>query len=655
MYVDVLIKNSLGNVFTYELPEEAAENGEKLNTVLGRYVEVPVRNKICLGIVINEREKDYTPDFKTKKLVLLDDGRIVDKTSFLLAEEISKHAFCPFAEALELFMYALPKSNRKLKEEKSPKPSTNQLSEEQLEAADRIYHSDKREHLLYGVTGSGKTEVYFELIRRALEAGKRALYLVPEISITPQMTSRIKRAFSDKKVAVIHSKITEARRARFMQEIAAGKVDIVLGARSAILTPLREIGVVIVDECHETSYSQEKRPRYDAIRLAKKLAEIEDAKLVMGSATPDVSTYYQYSAADALVSLENRYSNFELPKPLIVDMRYESDKLISSQLHHSIMDRLDKGEQSILFINRKGYSSVVQCMTCGSVCRCPNCDISKTYYKGIHKIICNYCAHSEVVPQNCDACGSDKFNFSGIGTERIEAEIKERYPEARVARVDRSVITSGTRLKKITDAFEKGEIDILVGTQMIAKGLDFPGVTLVGILSADLQLYLPSYLSSERAFQLFTQVSGRAGRSGLRSEVILQTYSPTHMAVASDGYYDFYKKEIKFRKKLGYPPYKELMMLTLSDTNERKAYESAFRVKNYLKRKIELENLQNNVKIFDEVHASLKRLDSHYRYQVFVVMDNEVFDRVSEIVGVLEHKLKNTTKSLIVVDIGAKS
>lgn len=642
-YIDVLIKNSLGRVFTYHLPE--------IHSV-GRYVKVPLRKKETVGIVLKEYDLEEAPSFQVKEAVLLDDGRRMDAVTFSLAEEIVRHAFCTYPEAVELFMYDLPKSERKLKERgnRSDSASQNRLSEEQLSAADEIWFSPKKRHLLYGITGSGKTEVYFELIRRCLEDGKTALFLLPEISLTPQMTGRIQRAFSGRRIAVIHSKITGAKRARDLCAIARGEIDIVLGARSAVLSPLRNIGIVIVDECHESSYLQENRPRYHAVEVAKRLAELENAKMVMGSATPDVSMYYAHAKDGSLVSLLRRYSDFELPTTVIADMRYERD-LISGQLDRAIRDRLDKKEQTILLINRKGYSKSVQCNRCGYVFRCPNCDIAKTYYRSMRKICCNYCSHMESEPSQCPVCGNEDLDFSGVGTERMEQEILSRYEDARVTRIDRSVMTSNTRLTEMMEAFERGEIDILIGTQMIAKGLDFPRVTLVGILAADIQLYIPHFQSSERAFQLFTQVAGRAGRSGLRSEVIIQTYSPSHMAVANEGYFDFYKKELDFRRKTGYPPYRSLALMVFSDEREEKARESAYRAKRYLRKKIELALLEKNVRIFDEVPAVLKKLENHYRYQVLIAAENAVFDRVLTMVSRIEEKLKATTGSQMYVEL----
>lgn len=648
-YIDVLIKNSLGRVFTYNLPESDFTVND---SPVGRYVEVPLRQKKTVGVVLKVHDSGFVPGFATRDASLLDDHRRIDEIAFALSEEIASHSFCTFSEAVELFMYSLPKSDRKLKETPSPKSAEKALSDEQRDVADFIWNSEEREHLIYGVTGSGKTEVYFELIRRTLDSGKKALFLLPEISLTPQMTKRIEKAFRGRRIAVIHSKITEARRARFMTDIARGEIDIVLGARSASLCPLRNIGIVVVDECHESSYSQENRPRYHAVKVVKKLAALQRAKLVLGSATPDICDYYEHDKKGTLSVLNRRYGNYAMPSTVIVDMRHESDKIVSSALDRAIRDRLSKREQTILFLNRKGFSRTVQCEGCGYVFKCPNCDISMTYYRSAGRISCNYCGYEERAPESCPECRREELDFNGIGTEKIEEEIRRRYPDAIVSRIDRSVMTSNTRLAEITDAFEEGKIDILIGTQMIAKGLDFPKVTLVGIMSADLQLYIPHYSASEKAFQLFTQVSGRAGRSGLRSEVVIQTYSPSHNSISNRGYIDFYKKELIYRNKIGYPPYRAIATLVFSDEDESKARESAYRAKRYLRKKMQMAGLDKNVKIFDEMPAVLRKLDRHFRYQVLVIAENDVFEAAMDVVRSIEARLNETTKSQITVVLG---
>lgn len=649
-YIDVLIRNTLGKVFTYFIEEKG---------VVGRYVDVPLQRRgSCLGLVIEEKPDGYVPEFKTKGASLIEgDHRLFDEVNFKLARDIAAHAFCSYGEALELFMYNLRKSNRKLKKPAKLEPEVKELTADQMVAADRIWSArsakgvEAHEFLLYGVTSSGKTEVYFELIRRAIAEGKKALFLVPEIALTPQMTKRIARAFSDSKIAVIHSKVTEAKRAESMAEIASENVDIVLGARSAVLTPLRNIGIIIIDECHETSYAQENRPRYDAIRVARKLAELEGATMVLGSATPPVDFYYRHSADGTLITLDRRYGDYALPNSIAIDMRHESDKFMSSQLDRAIKDRLEKGEQTIIFLNRKGFSSIVQCERCGHVFKCPNCDVVKTYYKKDGVLCCNYCRHVERTPKSCPDCGSEDLSFSGLGTEKVEAELKKRYPTARVARMDRETMTTKNKLEELTRQMEAGEIDIVVGTQMIAKGLDFPKVTLVGILNADLQLYRPDYKASERAYQLFTQVSGRAGRSGLHSEVIIQTFSPTHSAIESRDYLEFYRSELRFRERLGYPPYKSVALMTFVDVDRNKAHESAARAKNYLRKKIKAGGLDKDVTILDEVPSPIRRIENQYRFQLFVVSENDAFEEVLRLIEEVEMHLENTTKTMMMVDI----
>lgn len=527
------------------------------------------------------------------------------------------------------------------------------LSDDQLAALQTIREIGE-DVLLYGVTGSGKTEIYLSLIGEALEKGKRALFLLPEISLTPQMMARVKNRFSDRRIAVVHSKISELERNTIHRDIALGAYDIVIGARSALFAPLDDIGVIIVDECHERSFRSEHRPRYDAVEAARFLARQHDALFLCGSATPNVDDCFRYQATGRLVTLDKRFNDYEVPRPTIVDLRRESDKVISSSLHLAIEDRLARGEQTILFLNRKGYSGLVVCGHCGFQYQCPNCDISLTSYLSERKMECRYCGHREILSQTCPECGSDEFGFIGIGTERIENLLRERYPQARIARLDRSVVTSHGRLQEILEQMESREIDILIGTQIIAKGFDFPYVTLVGILAADLQLRFPSYLASERAFQVFTQVSGRAGRSGLRSEVLLQTYSPDHYTLKHADFPDFYAKELEFRKELQYPPFRDLYLLTFSDEVETRALQSAMRTRNYLERSLEHKNLQNEVKIFQVLPASLKKMGGQYRYQLLLSSGSEVKQQLMELLARLEDKLNKTKLSSITIDIGAK-
>lgn len=720
IYLDVLISDSGGRVFTYSLESSPAVFCQK-----GDYVLVPLRGrKSQLGIVMKLYPDGFNCSFKTKSIIkVLKDKRPLDTIAFELAEEIARHSFCSYTEALELFINPLSPSKTfidmvslcpdynassiketqrarlrvvenllacsaaqgmprlKLQEIANvPLSTINKMAElgiveikakgkfdiieqkkckvsELTEAQDKIYNefnkSRENDLLLYGVTGSGKTEIYFKIIEDVLKAGKNAVFLVPEISLTPQMTKRIIDRFGEKIVAVIHSKVSEGIKAEQLEGIVSGRVRIVLGARSAIFSPLRNIGIIIIDECHESSFSSGKRPRYDTILIARKLANLMGAKLLLGSATPDIVDYYNYKSEGSLLSLDTRFKGYTLPKALAVDMRHESDKIVSAVLDHEIKNRLQNGEQTILFINKKGYSSISVCGNCGHNFDCPNCDIPLTYYKNSNRLVCSYCGHIKNAPSICPNCKSDKIMYYGQGTEKIELEIKKRY-NARVARLDRSIVTSTERLNSILKDFEDGKIDILVGTQIVAKGLDFPNVSLIGIMNADMQLRMPTYLASERAYQLFTQVSGRAGRTGLKSQVLLQTYNPEHFVVKALDYSDFYHKELAFRMKMGYPPFRQLILMTFTDNVEARALQSAKRSSDYINKKLIKQNIQKNVKIMQVMPALIKRVDNNYRYQLLLIVDNSVFMRVSEFVSILESKLKKAKLSTITIDIGGK-
>lgn len=508
--------------------------------------------------------------------------------------------------------------------------------------------------LLHGVTGSGKTEIYFELMQQALSQGKRALFLLPEIALTPQMMRRVRARFPHHKIEMIHSKLNRLDRNHILETIAQGSCDILLGPRSALFAQMRALGVVIVDECHELSFRSETYPKYDAVMVARVLAEKSGAIFVMGSATPNVDDYYFYEQASKVVALSTRYNNYSVPKIKAIDMRIQPKRVISSSLHRALEDRLQRGEQSLLFVNKKGFSSISVCPKCGYVKMCPHCDVSMTHYRAQNRFYCSYCGCEQLFSNRCEVCETETIAF-GIGTETLEAEIENMFPDARIARIDRSVVTSQQKLEQRIAAVEAHQVDILIGTQMIAKGLNFEKVTLVGILSADMQIKWPSYLASERAYQLFTQVSGRAGRTGLQSEVLLQTFHPDHYTITSESYQEFYQKELSFRKALQYPPFRGLLQLTFADKNEARARQSASRTADYLRARIDKKNLQNKVTIYDATAALLKRIDNKYRWQILISYDMSVEQSVFDDIIKVEDKLARTKLTRMNIDIGAKT
>lgn len=474
--------------------------------------------------------------------------------------------------------------------------------------------------LLHGVTGSGKTEVYLQAIQKVLEEGKEAIMLVPEISLTPQMTERFRSRFGEM-VAVMHSGLSVGEKYDEWRKIQQGKVKVVVGARSAIFAPFTNIGLIILDEEHESTYKQEDSPRYHARDVAIWRSEFYKCPIILGSATPALESFARAKkGVYKLLSLKHRALHQALPTVFIADMREElrqgNRSMFSQSLIEAIRLRLEKKEQMVLFLNRRGYSSFVLCRDCGTVVQCPNCDISLTYHRTTEKLKCHYCGYEEHVPQICPQCQSDHIRYFGTGTQKVEEELYKLFPEARVLRMDVDTTKHKGAHEEILEIFGAGQADILLGTQMIAKGLDFPNITLVGVLSADTSLHLPDYRAAERTFQLLTQVSGRAGRHDKLGEVIIQTYTPEHYAIElakSQEYEPFYEREMFLRRRSNYPPYYFVALIQLSHEDVMMAAEYAGRVADWLRG-----NLSNQVAIIGPTTASIARLQNRYRYQCLI-------------------------------------
>lgn len=474
--------------------------------------------------------------------------------------------------------------------------------------------------LLHGVTGSGKTEVYLQAIQKVLEEGKEAIMLVPEISLTPQMTERFRSRFGEM-VAVMHSGLSVGEKYDEWRKIQQGKVKVVVGARSAIFAPFTNIGLIILDEEHESTYKQEDSPRYHARDVAIWRSEFYNCPIILGSATPALESFARAKkGVYRLLSLKHRALHQALPTVFIADMREElrqgNRSMFSQSLIEAIRLRLEKKEQMVLFLNRRGYSSFVLCRDCGTVVQCPNCDISLTYHRTTEKLKCHYCGYEEHVPQICPQCQSDHIRYFGTGTQKVEEELYKLFPESRVLRMDVDTTKHKGAHEEILETFGAGQADILLGTQMIAKGLDFPNITLVGVLSADTSLHLPDYRAAERTFQLLTQVSGRAGRHDKLGEVIIQTYTPEHYAIElakTQEYEPFYEREMFLRRRSNYPPYYFVALIQLSHEDVMMAAEYAGRVADWLRG-----NLSNQVAIIGPTTASIARLQNRYRYQCLI-------------------------------------
>lgn len=507
------------------------------------------------------------------------------------------------------------------------------LNEEQIYAIDKItnemFNEEKKPYMIHGVTGSGKTEVYMEIIDYALKQGLDSIVLVPEISLTPQTIARFKNRFKDI-VGVFHSRLSEGERHDVFREIKKGNIRILIGARSAIFAPFNSLGVVIVDEFHENSYKSDNNPKFSTIEVGRYLVNKRNVTLVLGSATPSVEEYYRAQQKNyELIELKNRANNKPLPKIEVVDMKEElkvgNRSFLSDLLKNEIEKELKKNNQIILFLNRRGYSSFVSCRECGYVFKCKNCDISLTYHKDQNLGKCHYCGYETHIPNTCPECKSKYVKAFGLGTEKIEEEIKKIFKGVRVLRLDKDTTSKKNDLENILNKFQNKEADILIGTQMISKGLDFKNVTLVGILSADMMLNFPDFKSYENTFQLITQVSGRAGRSDKEGKVILQTYSSENDVIKRIVNYDFkgfYEDEIKIRETFNYTPFNNMLSVVVSGKNEMKVKKNISNFYNNLIYILKSRQITNFDFILGPNPCSISKINSNYRWQILFKDDN---------------------------------
>ncbi|WP_066053102.1 primosomal protein N' [Robertmurraya korlensis] len=479
--------------------------------------------------------------------------------------------------------------------------------------------------LLYGVTGSGKTEVYLQSIQRVLEKGKEAIVLVPEIALTPQMVKRFKGRFGDE-VAVMHSGLSTGEKYDEWRKIQRKEVKVVVGARSAIFAPFENLGIIIIDEEHETSYKQEENPRYHARDVAIQRAKKYGCPVVLGSATPALESFARAKkGVYELLTLPSRMNSGPMPHVEVVDMREElregNRSMFSRILMEKLKDRLEKREQTVLFLNKRGHSSFVMCRDCGYVVNCPDCDISLTYHRFSERMKCHYCGYESLVPTNCPECQSEHIRYFGTGTQKIEEELGKVLPEARVIRMDVDTTSKKGAHEKLLTEFGEGKADILLGTQMIAKGLDFPKITLVGVLSADTMLHIPDFRSSEKTFQLLTQVSGRAGRHELTGEVIVQTYTPEHYSIqfaAQQDYDLYYEREMQIRKLHHYPPFYYISLITVSHENLMKVVSVTEKITGYVRNSLSPEAI-----VLGPVASPIPRIKNRYRYQCLIKYKRE--------------------------------
>ncbi|WP_394855020.1 primosomal protein N' [Clostridium lamae] len=493
------------------------------------------------------------------------------------------------------------------------------LTEDQIIAIDKIEKSSKNVILLKGVTGSGKTEIYMQLVKSAVNSGKSSIILVPEISLTPQMIERFKGRFG-KEVAVFHSKLSDGEKYDEWYRVKEGRAKVVIGARSALFLPLQNLGIIIIDEEHENTYKSEQNPKYVTRDVAEFISEIKGCKVILGSATPSIETYYRAISGEIeLVELNSRIDNKPMPEIEIIDMREELNSgnisMFSKKLFLEMKEALSRKEQIILFLNRRGFSTFVSCRSCGYVFKCPKCDISMTFHKNGY-LVCHYCGHGERQSKICPKCKSKYVKHFGAGTERVEEEVRKYFKDVRILRMDMDTTRQKNSHEAIYNSFKNGEADILIGTQMISKGLDFENVTLVGILAADMSLNMPDYRSAERTFQIITQVSGRAGRGDKEGKVILQTYNPNHYSLnyaKNHDYNGFYNEEFTTRGLMYYPPFGRILLINASSKNER-ALKSFMNLLREELSKINEDEL--NIEMLGPVPCIISKIKDNFRWQI---------------------------------------
>lgn len=519
------------------------------------------------------------------------------------------------------------------------------LTKKQEETSKKLksYLNKSSINLLYGVTGSGKTEVYIDVVKEVIKNGKDAIILVPEISLTPQITARFKGIFKDN-IAILHSSLSDGERFDEIRKIRKGLVHVVIGARSAIFAPLKNIGIIIIDEEHSESYKQENNPRYNTLDIARKRSITHKCPIVLGSATPTIESYARAKRGYYnLLEMEERVNKKPLPKVTIVDMKNEIRKgnmIFSDLLKDEIEKRLERKEQVMLLLNRRGYSTYLSCKSCGYTFKCPNCDITLTYHKTSGMLRCHYCGYAENKLDVCPSCKERDITSMGLGTERLEEEIKRMFPLSKTLRMDADTTTTKGSHNRIIEEFNSGNYNILVGTQMISKGLNFPNVTLVGVINIDSSLNIPNFRSSEVTFSLLDQVIGRAGRGEKEGCAIVQTFNPDHYSILcaqNHDYKSFYEKEMRVRKNLSYPPYRFITLIKISSKDFKYGIEEAKKISLFLRR-----NLSFNTTVLGPSMANVLRINNTYNFQVILKYkkDEKLYNTLNQMIKIYEGNSK---------------
>ena len=597
---------------------------------------------------------------------ILESEPLFDINYLRLLEWVANYYFCDIATVLKT---ALPqkffeknvKNYRKPKKENialiEDKRLEHKLSPEQQKVYEEIKHVNAQNSLLYGITGSGKTEVYFKLIEDTIKENKNVLFLAPEIALVSQLTMRTISRFGTDSVAIWHSSISEAEKYKVWQKLKNNEIKILFGARSAVFAPISNLGLIIIDEEHDTSYKQTMpNPRYHAKLVARKLAQLYGAKIISGSATPDIGSFWEAQNTNSLFELKNRYNNAKLPDVSIIDMKSERQDgnlgIFSRTLIEKTKQTVERGEQVIFLINRRGFSTYTQCMECGEVLECKKCAIPLIYHSQTNSWRCHYCGYETKIAK-CEKCGSEELENFGTGSQRVEEIAKKIFEDLRIARLDSDSLNKKNEHIEILQKFQQGQIDILIGTQMIAKGLDNPNVTLVGVINADLSFNLPDYRSSERGFSLLTQVAGRSGRGEHKGKVIFQTYNPDNLFLQKakeQDYLSFFEKEKELRQEYDYPPYSKLIRIIISSSEnymaEHAGVEIALHLENYIKKL----SLDERIITLGPVPCVIGKIRGEYRYNILI--KNKLEQKGHDIVlGFLRRiSLNNNIKMTVDVD-----
>ncbi len=614
--------------FTYQTGEEDIK--------IGQEVVVPFRSRKIRGVIWKEVQK---PLFKTKNIIRIQRREpVLDQNQRKLALWISDYYFCSLGLAVKLMLPPQVKRSKDILFSRKIRDVKVKLTTNQSKVLKAILDSPKKIFLLHGVTGSGKTEIYLRLCENILRDGKQAIVLVPEISLTQQAIDRFSARFPGK-IAVIHSRLTKSERLGAWEKIRNGEAQIVIGPRSAIFAPFRDLGLIVLDEEHDSSFKQyDQNPRYHARTVALGLGRLAHSRVILGSATPSLESYYAAKKGIfKLLELPQRINKEEMPSVEIVDMRGEARKGSRSILSQKLKDSLNKivvqRKQAILFVNRRGAASFVFCRECGFVLKCPRCDVSLTHHMSIFsRLLCHYCNYSMPSPAFCPHCKSPHIHYFGLGTERVENEIKTFLPQARTARFDRDATAYKDAHRNLYYDFLNHKIDILIGTQMLAQGWDLPKVALIGIIAADADLNLPDFRSSERSFQLLTQVAGRTGRGKERGYVILQTYNPNNFiiqAAAQHNYQLFFKEELKARQELSFPPFTKIIKLIYQGYKKEKVEEESLRLVEILRCMVAKNKLA--ISILGPAPTFIPRIRRRYRYHLILMFPLEKWAKRSSI------------------------